>query len=35
MLRSGSAAMTDVSGFALHGDNPADPVLGRLVGRGL
>ena len=25
----------DVSGFALHGDDPADPVLGRLVARGL
>lgn len=25
----------DVSGFALHGDNPADPVIGRLVERGL
>ena len=25
----------DLSGFALHGDNPTDPVLGRLVGRGL
>src|SRR4051794_15175890 len=25
----------DVSGFALHGDEPADPVLGRLVERGL
>jgi len=25
----------DVSGFALHGENVADPVLGRLVARGL
>jgi len=25
----------DVSGFALHGDDPAEPVLGRLVARGL
>src|SRR5260221_176101 len=25
----------DVSGFALQGDNPADPVRGRLVDRGL
>ncbi len=25
----------DVTGFALHGDDPGDPVLGRLVGRGL
>jgi type IV secretory pathway VirD2 relaxase len=25
----------DVSGFALHGDDPGDPVLGRLAARGL
>jgi type IV secretory pathway VirD2 relaxase len=25
----------DVAGFALHGDEPRDPVLGRLVARGL
>ena len=25
----------DISRFALHGDDPADPVLGRLVARGL
>ena len=25
----------DVSGFALHGEEPTDPVLGRLVERGL
>jgi type IV secretory pathway VirD2 relaxase len=25
----------DVSGFALHGDQPVEPVLGRLVARGL
>jgi len=25
----------DVSGFALHGEDPSDPVLGRLVKRGL
>ncbi|HEY7270773.1 MAG TPA: DUF3363 domain-containing protein, partial [Dehalococcoidia bacterium] len=25
----------DVTGFALHGDQPAEPVLGRLVARGL
>ena len=25
----------DVSRFALHGDDPGDPVLGRLVQRGL
>ena len=32
---TGAGREPDVSGFALHGDNPADPVLGRLVGRGL
>ena len=25
----------DVSGFALHGEEPTDPVLGRFVERGL
>ena len=25
----------DVGSFALHGDDPSDPVLGRLVKRGL
>jgi len=25
----------DIAGFALHGDQPADPVIGRLVERGL
>ena len=25
----------DVSGFALHGDDPTDPILGRLMARGL
>jgi type IV secretory pathway VirD2 relaxase len=25
----------DIAGFALHGDDPGDPVRGRLVGRGL
>ena len=25
----------DIAGFALHGDTPADPILGRLVERGL
>ena len=25
----------DITGFALHGDQPAEPVLGRLVARGL
>jgi type IV secretory pathway VirD2 relaxase len=32
---TGSGRQVDVSGFALHGDDPADPVLGRLVERGL
>jgi len=32
---SGFGREADVSGFALHGDEPADPVLGRLVERGL
>ena len=32
---TGAGREPDVSGFALHGDDPADPVLGRLVGRGL
>jgi hypothetical protein len=32
---TGTGREPDVSGFALHGDNPTDPVLGRLVGRGL
>jgi type IV secretory pathway VirD2 relaxase len=33
MSRAG--AEPDVSGFALHGEEPSDPVLGRLVERGL
>lgn len=33
MSRDGSEP--DVSGFALHGEEPADPVLGKLVQRGL
>jgi type IV secretory pathway VirD2 relaxase len=32
---SGSGREPDVSGFALHGDATAEPVLGRLVERGL
>ena len=32
---TGAGREPDVSDFALHGDDPADPVLGRLVGRGL
>ncbi len=31
----GGGREPDVSGFALHGDDIADPVLGRLVARGL
>jgi type IV secretory pathway VirD2 relaxase len=33
MSRAG--AEPDISGFALHGEEPSDPVLGRLVERGL
>ncbi|MGY4307857.1 type IV secretory pathway VirD2 relaxase [Bradyrhizobium sp. USDA 4369] len=32
---TGAGREPDISGFALHGDDPADPVLGRLVQRGL
>jgi type IV secretory pathway VirD2 relaxase len=32
---SGFHREPDVAGFALHGDEPADKVLGRLVERGL
>ncbi len=32
---TGAGREPDVSGFALHGDDIADPVLGRLVARGL
>jgi type IV secretory pathway VirD2 relaxase len=32
---SGAGSERDVAGFALHGDQPAYPVLGRLVERGL
>ena len=31
----GAGREPDVAGFALHGDDPSDPVLGRLVERGL
>jgi type IV secretory pathway VirD2 relaxase len=32
---TGAGREPDVSGFALHGDDPSDPVLGRLAERGL
>jgi type IV secretory pathway VirD2 relaxase len=32
---TGAGREPDVSGFALHGEHPAEPVLGRLVARGL
>ena len=32
---TGAGHEPDVTGFALHGDQPAEPVLGRLVARGL
>ena len=32
---SGAGSEPDVARFALHGDQPAEPVLGRLVDRGL
>ena len=34
-MMSGGGRDPDVSRFALHGDEPGDPVLGRLVARGL
>ena len=34
-VMTGAGREPDVSGFALHGDDPSDPVLGRLVQRGL
>jgi len=34
-VMTGAGREPDVAGFALHGDNPSDPVLGRLVERGL
>jgi type IV secretory pathway VirD2 relaxase len=35
VMMSGGGREPDVSHFALHGDEPGNPVLGRLVGRGL
>ena len=35
LMMSGGRREPDVSCFALHGDNPGDPVLGRLIARGL
>ena len=32
---TGQGRQPDVSGFAVHGDEVADPVIGRLAGRGL
>ncbi len=32
---SGADREPDVAGFAIHGEQPAEPVLGRLVQRGL
>jgi hypothetical protein len=32
---TGAGHEPDVTGFALHGDQPAEPVVGRLVARGL
>jgi type IV secretory pathway VirD2 relaxase len=34
-VMTGADREADVAGFALHGDDPSDPVLGRLVERGL
>src|ERR1700681_918815 len=34
-VMTGAGREPDVAGFALHGDHPSDPVLGRLVERGL
>jgi hypothetical protein len=34
-IMTGGAREPDVSGFALHGDEPSNPVLGRLAARGL
>lgn len=34
-VMTGAGREPDISGFALHGDDPSDPVLGRLVERGL
>jgi type IV secretory pathway VirD2 relaxase len=35
LMMSGGGREPDVSCFALHGENPSDPVLGRLIARGL
>jgi hypothetical protein len=32
---TGAGREPDIAGFAVHGDDPANPVLGRLVARGL
>jgi type IV secretory pathway VirD2 relaxase len=34
-VMTGAGREPDVAGFALHGDDPSDPVIGRLVERGL
>jgi type IV secretory pathway VirD2 relaxase len=34
-VMTGAGREPDVAGFALHGDDPSDPVLGRLLERGL
>jgi type IV secretory pathway VirD2 relaxase len=34
-VMTGAGREPNVAGFALHGDDPSDPVLGRLVERGL
>ena len=34
-VMTGAGREPDVAGFALHGEDPSDPVLGRLVERGL
>jgi len=34
-VMTGAGRESDVSGFALHGDEPGNPVLGRFVARGL
>src|SRR5260221_3811235 len=34
-VMTGAGREPDVAGFALHGDDPSDPVLGRLAERGL
>jgi type IV secretory pathway VirD2 relaxase len=34
-VMTGAGHEPDVAGFALHGDDPSDPVVGRLVERGL